>query len=152
MLSHLNGLSLLVAVLLVAFPAAAPLTAQSATTHADSTTLVALEHRWLAAEHDSATLEQILAPDFVHVVPTGDFLTKAQHIHYSVLYKPPAGGKYEFETLAVRVYGDVGIATGIVRATDAKGNVDRTAFTDVFARRSGRWQAVNAQENHIQKR
>jgi len=151
MLSQPTRVTFLAAAALLAAPVQARLIAQSRA-QADSTALVALERRWLAAEHDSATLEQILAPDFVHVVPTGDFLTKAQHIHYSVLYTPPPGGRYEFETLAVRVYGDIGIATGIVRATDAKGKVDRTAFTDVFARRGGQWQAVNAQENHIEKR
>ena len=149
MTSQLSRIVILVAGLLVV-PAARS-KAQSPT-HGDSTALVALEHRWLAAEHDSATLESILAPDFVHVVPTGDFLTKSQHIHYSVLYKPPAGGRYEFESLVVRVYGDVGIATGIVRATDAKGKVGRTAFTDVFAKRGGEWRAVNAQENPIEWR
>jgi len=151
MLSQPTRVTFLAAAALLAAPVQARLIAQSRA-QADSTALVALERRWLAAEHDSATLEQILAPDFVHVVPTGDFLTKAQHIHYAVKYKPPPGRHYAFEALTVRLYGDIGIATGIVRATDANGKVDRTAFTDVFARRDAQWQAVNAQENHIEKR
>ncbi|MGH7616340.1 MAG: nuclear transport factor 2 family protein [Gemmatimonadaceae bacterium] len=118
----------------------------------DRGALIAVERRWLAAEHDSATLEAILAPDFVHVVPTGDLLTKAQHIHYSALVRPPAGERRQFDTLTVRVYGDVGIVSGIVRATDPNGKVDRSIFTDVFDRRNGRWQAVNAQENHVDPR
>jgi hypothetical protein len=116
----------------------------------DRAAVIALERRWLAAEHDSATLEEILAPDFTHVVPTGDFLNKAQHIHYAVLRRPPAGHRERFDTLAVRMYGNVAIATGIVATTDAKGSTTRSIFTDVFARRDGRWQAVNAQENRVE--
>jgi predicted GNAT superfamily acetyltransferase len=52
----------------------------------------------------------------------------------------------------VRVYGDCGIVNGIVVASDEHGqDLDRTIFTDVFAYREGRWQAVNAQENHMEK-
>lgn len=118
----------------------------------DRQALVGLENEWLKNEHDAAALERILAPDFVHPVPTGDFLTKAQHIYYSVKYPPPAGLKNRFENLNVRVYGDVGIVNGIVVTGDEHGqDVDRTIFTDVFVYREGRWQAVNAQENRVEK-
>jgi Domain of unknown function (DUF4440) len=118
----------------------------------DRQALVELENGWLKSEHDDAALERILAPDFVHPVPTGDFLTKAQHIYYSTKYPPPAGLKHRFENLNVRVYGDVGIVNGIVVAGDEHGQeVDRTIFTDVFVYREGRWQAVNAQENRVEK-
>src|SRR6185312_4889035 len=97
--SQPTRVTFLAAAALLAAPVQARLIAQSRP-KADSTALVALEGRWLAAEHDS------------------------------------------FEALTVRLYGDIGIATGIVRATDANGKVDRTAFTDVFARRDAQWQAV----------
>jgi hypothetical protein len=115
----------------------------------DRAALIAVEHRWLAAEHDSATLDDLLAPDFVHAVPTGDFLTKAQHIHYAVAFQPPADERRRFDTLSVRVYGAVGIVTGIVRATRGAAAPARSIFTDVFVKRNGRWRAVNAQENKI---
>lgn len=38
-----------------------------------------IENEWLEA-CDAATLQRILADDFVHPVPTGNFLDKAQHI------------------------------------------------------------------------
>ena len=118
----------------------------------DRRALVELENEWLKNEHDDAALERILAPDFVHPVPTGDFLTKAQHIFYSTKYKPPANIKQRFESLSARIYGDVGIVNGIVVTSDERGqDVDRTIFTDVFAYREGRWQAVNAQENRVEK-
>lgn len=122
---------------------------QRRSAEADRQTLVALENEWLNAR-DAATLERILAADFVHPVFTGDFLTKAQHIDWVVNHPPPANVKHRFDALNVRLYGDTGIATGIVVASDETGKeIDRTVFTDVFVYRAGRWQAVNAQETRV---
>ena len=41
----------------------------------DSQTITQLESEWLVAR-DAATFDQILADDFAHPVPTGDFLTR----------------------------------------------------------------------------
>jgi len=118
----------------------------------DKEALIELEDTWLKGEHDPAVLERVLAPDFVHPVVTGDFLTKAQHIYYSIRRLPPANLKQRFDQLNVRVYGDVGIVNGIVVTSDENGKqLDRTIFTDVFARREGRWQAINAQENKVEQ-
>jgi hypothetical protein len=124
--------------------------AQQRTTDKDRQALIALEDSWLRGEHDAATLERILAADFVHCVSTGDLLTKTQHIYYSTKYLPPPGLKQRFDNLTVRLYGDVGVVNGIVVTSDEHGkDVDRTIFTDVFAYRDGRWQAINAQENRV---
>ena len=118
----------------------------------DRRALTDLENSWLKSEHDSAALERILAPDFIHPVVTGDFLTKEQHIYYSTKYLPPANLQNRFEALKVRIYGSVGIVNGIVVTSDENGKeVNRTVFTDVFAKRDGRWQAINAQENKVEK-
>jgi hypothetical protein len=114
--------------------------------------LIALENAWLKGEHDAAALDPILASDFIHPVVTGDFLTKAQHIYYSSRHRPPANLKNRFGNLSVRMYGDVGIVNGIVVTSDKDGkDVSRTIFTDVFVYRDGRWQAINAQENKVEK-
>ncbi|MGH9819990.1 MAG: nuclear transport factor 2 family protein [Pyrinomonadaceae bacterium] len=113
--------------------------------------LVTLENAWLNGEHNAAALDGVLAADFVHPVPTGDFLDKSQHIYYATSYLPPADQKRRFDGLNVRLYGDVGIVNGIVVSSDKNGKtVDRTVFTDVFVSREGRWRAVNAQENRVQ--
>ncbi len=115
----------------------------------DSLAIVRLEHEWLAAR-DSTTLTRILAPDFEHPVPSGDVLTRAQHIHWDVTHPRPHGERQRFATLAVRVYGSAAIANGIVLTTDATGRaIRRTLFTDVFVRQHGEWRAVNAQENNV---
>ncbi len=116
----------------------------------DQDELEAIERQWLAAEHDSAALGRILAEDFLHPVAVGVFLTKAQHIAWAVGHPAPGGRQQRFDQLRIRKYGDVGVVTGLVISTDGEGREDRTVFTDVFVRRNGRWQAVNAQENAVQ--
>jgi hypothetical protein len=115
----------------------------------DRQALTALETEWLGA-HDAATLDRILAPDFVHPVAAGVFLTKAEHIDWATKHLPPPGRTLRFERMDVRLYGDVAIVNGTVVASDAQGReVERSVFTDVFAYRERRWRAVNAQENRV---
>jgi len=105
-----------------------------------------IEERWLANEDNPDALQEILADDFIHVMPVG-FVTKIQQISY--LRAHP--GSYHttarrFEDLRIRVFGSIGIVNGITVQTGADGKARKTLFTDVFADRNGRWQAVNAQE------
>ena len=107
--------------------------------------LLELENRWLKSEDDPAALESILAPDFLHVVGAG-IITKDEQLEY--MRKNPAPHTNEqkhFDDMHVRVYGNVGIVSGEVVSTD-KGSRRRPLFTDVFAYRDGKWQAVSAQE------
>ncbi|HXT86346.1 MAG TPA: nuclear transport factor 2 family protein [Verrucomicrobiae bacterium] len=108
-----------------------------------------LEQKWLQNEDDPATLNSILADDFVHVLPSG-FISKQQHIAFVQAHPQQKLLKRHFEQLRVRVYGNVAIANGIVAELPAKAAKDGAAlkmlFTDVFVFRNGRWQAVNAQE------
>lgn len=117
----------------------------------DREVITRLENEWLHAK-DAATLERILAPDFVHVIPVDHFLTKQEHIDWFVKHPEAEGRQTRFDKFNVRFYGDTAIVNGSVIATDAAGKeVDRTMFTDVFVRRNGRWQAVNGQENDVRR-
>jgi hypothetical protein len=121
------------------------------TAERDRQTLLDLENEWLNA-NDAKTLDRILASDFVHPVPTGDFLTKAQHIDWFTKHPRPANLKARFERLDIRLYGDVGVANGIVVTSDENGEeIGRNVFTDVFSYRNGRWQSINGQENDVRK-
>jgi hypothetical protein len=107
--------------------------------------LLALENRWLQVEDDPVALEGILASDFLHVVP-GAIITKDQHLQF--LREHSASGQHSekhFEDLHVRIYGDAGIVNGAVIEKTDHGE-RKTLFTDVFAYRDGKWQAVSAQE------
>lgn len=107
--------------------------------------LLDLENHWLQVEEDPNALESILAPDFLHVVPAG-IITKEEEL--SFMRKHPASTSSlarHFEQLHVRIYGTVGIVNGVAIAK-GPGTNSKTLFTDVFAYRDGRWQAVSAQE------
>ena len=117
----------------------------------DRQALIDLENVWLTAD-DAQTLDRILAPDFVHPVPTGDFLTKAQHIEWFTKHPRPTNLEPRFERLDIRLYGDVGIANGMVVTSDENGKeIGRNVFTDVFSYRNGRWQAINGQETDVRR-
>jgi hypothetical protein len=120
------------------------------TVETDRAAIIALENDWLDHISDGATLNRVLAEDFVHPIPQGLFLTKQQHIDWAVKHPHPANRKAGFEKIDVRLYGDMAIANGTVsvqEGSDSKSH--RTIFTDVFVYRAERWQAVNAQENAI---
>src|SRR5215472_3623974 len=106
--------------------------------------LLDLENHWLQVEDDPAALESILAPDFLHVVPAG-IITKDEQLSFMRRHPRREQGAKHFENLHVRVYGNVGIVNGAVVAPGKEG-AQKTLFTDVFAYRDGKWQAVNAQE------
>ncbi len=131
---------------------ASSLSAQSGrNAESDKKELLALEDEWLHAR-DARTLDRILADDFVHPVAQGLFLTKTQHIDWFTQHLPPVSRKTRFDHLQVRLYGDTAIVNGMVIATDESGKeLDRSTFTDVFVFRDRRWQAVNAQENKLER-
>ena len=107
--------------------------------------LLDLENYWLQSEYDVSALESILAPDFLHVLP-GGIVTKQEQISFMRSHPAPAqNAKKHFEDMHVRIYGEIGIVNGMVVAIGASAT-RRTFFTDVFAYRNGKWQAVSAQE------
>ena len=105
-MNDLPVFSILLAIASCACATGFPLQAQSRTPERDRAALIALENEWLANEHNASVLERILASDFVHPLPTGDFVTKAQHIAFSSAHPPPANLKQHFDQMRVRVYGD----------------------------------------------
>jgi hypothetical protein len=110
--------------------------------------IVRVENRWLGAEVDPDVLMSILADDFVHVLPTG-FITKDEQIRYLRVHPARKRESKHFETLRVRVYGAAAVPNGIVVASSEDGKIQKTIFTDVFAYRNGKWQAVNGQETPL---
>jgi len=113
--------------------------------------LLDLENHWLQVEDDPAALESILAADFLHVVPDG-LISKDEQLSFMRRQPGREQGPKHFENLHVRIYGNVGIVNGAVVVTGRGGaeknseGAQKTLFTDVFAYRDGKWQAVNAQE------
>ncbi|HEX6613240.1 MAG TPA: nuclear transport factor 2 family protein [Rhodanobacteraceae bacterium] len=113
---------------------------------ADSLRVAALERQWLAAalHGDRDALEKILADGFVDINADGQVRDRHEAIAHA---SAPVGTTQAITQLKVRVYGDAAIATGIntVHSTTQGWTVE-VAFTDVFVRAGGGWQAVSAQE------
>ena len=132
------------AMLLFARPTWCQASRDARSTEKSKQELLDLENHWLQVENDPNALESILAPDFLHVVPIGS-ITKEEQLNFMRKHPAPEQrSERHFEDIHVRVYGSVGIVNGMVVEIGTARR--KTLFTDVFAYRDGKWQAVSAQE------
>jgi peptidylprolyl isomerase len=135
-----------------------------------------LERRWLDAyaKHDAQALERIEADDFTITYPDGKVLTKADEIEnlkkapgttsgYASWFQPSASLKSlpaeasrttHTEDTKVRLYGDVAILTGrfVVTLGPDGPTTSESRYTDVYAKRQGRWQVVASQLTGIPRK
>ncbi len=115
--------------------------------------LTQMERDWIEASKnkDKTKLEGILADDWVAISWDGKSYTKAESIAASLATDTQLDS-YTLDPLKVRVFGDVGIVTG--------GNIEKSRFkgketsghyawTDVFTKRNGRWQAVSSHSSRF---
>lgn len=120
---------------------------------ADEKALVQLETEWSAAilAADLATLERILADDFVQVGAFGSF-DKKQAI------ADLRSGKYKVTSMSpprdmkVRFFGDVAVVTGAGEEKSTFQGKDTSGtwvWTDVWVKRKGKWQAVASQATPV---
>jgi len=113
--------------------------------------IVRLEHVWLtaAARHDRATLDRILASDFIDTNIHGETRDKAATMAHQ---GAPSGTTQVLRHLKVRRHGRMAVATGVnVVHSSTQGWTARVAFTDVFLRQRGYWRAISAQETLIRE-
>ena len=103
------------------------------------------EQQWAEAsmKRDTATVERILADDFVGLDPSGVFFRKAEELA-SVSKNE---GDYVFakgNDVEVRFYGDTAVARGSESWKKRNGEQGRYVWTDTWIRRNGKWQVVAA--------
>ena len=113
--------------------------------------LLKLEREWLDAytNRDVAAMERIEADDFIITFPNGSMSNKAQQVE---MLKRAAGAgsppQFRTEDTRVRFIGDdVAILSGVVVGqyqVNGKEVVERSRYTDVWAKRGGRWQVVSS--------
>jgi ketosteroid isomerase-like protein len=110
--------------------------------------LMQMERDWTEAalKKDAATLDKILADDWIGQNPAG-VATKAE----ALADLKSGDNKLESETLGdmkVRVFGDTAVVNGSddekssYKGKDTSGHY---TWTDVFVKRHGRWQAAASQ-------
>ena len=119
-----------------------------------------LEREWSAAflRHDTATIDRILAEDYVGTDGRGLMTNKAQELEEA---KEPAPGApvppfvvldESLAELKVRSYGNVGVVTGRVIEKIRSNNKEATIQyrrTTVWVKRHGRWQCVSFHGSRI---
>jgi ketosteroid isomerase-like protein len=118
--------------------------------------LLKLEREWLDAytNRDVAAMERIEADDFVITFPNGSMSNKTQQVE--MLKRPAQAGpppQFRTEDTKVRFLGpDVAILSGVVIGkynVNGKEVVERSRYTDVWAKRGGRWQVVSSHLSNL---
>jgi ketosteroid isomerase-like protein len=116
------------------------------------------ENKWEAAiaSHDTATIEAMLAPDFMGISSKGKFINKSGLLSETKRDKDTYKSAKN-EKLNVRSYDkDVAVVTGSSRekGTDKDGKAfDRKyLFTDTWLERNGQWQCVASQVMLVPKK
>ncbi len=96
---------------------------------------------------DAATLEPLLANDFVYRTHFGAEANKAEFLA-SIASFPMEILSIQGDELKVNVYGETAVITGVQRAEarvpEGGREESAVAFTDVFVNRDGRWLMVLA--------
>ena len=110
----------------------------------DLDTLIALNHDYVRSvqESDVARFEQILADDFLATLSDGNLLDRVAFLAYTA--KPVAISQLTAHDVNVRLMGDFAIIHARTTFTTADGKAGGGRYTDVWARRNGRWVAVAA--------
>ena len=110
----------------------------------DHATLLALNRDYIDAVQngDVRRFEEILAEDFLCSNPDGSVVDRAGFLAQTA--RPVAIRGLATHDVAVRVMGDVALIHARTSYTKADGTPGAGRYTDVWARRDGRWLAVAA--------
>ena len=109
--------------------------------------LLALENTWADAlsRKDADAVACLLSDEFEDADVDGSLKTRAETLAHIPQRKP---GTNHLSELRAHVEGNFGFTRGLAELVDASGKVvARVRFTDVFAYRDGRWQALAGHES-----
>lgn len=91
---------------------------------------------------DVRRFDEILADDFLCSNPDGSLIDRAAFLKQTAA--PVAISNLEARDVVVRIMGDVAIIHARTTYTRPDGTEGSGRYTDVWARRGGRWLAVSA--------
>jgi uncharacterized protein (TIGR02246 family) len=101
---------------------------------------------WINAipKRDTGRINEVLAEDFVAILPDGRKVSKAEHIQEvtSGSYNPAS---FTLDQTNARIFGDTAIVTYYQMEEsklDGRDTSGMSAWTDILAKRDGRWQVV----------
>ena len=110
----------------------------------DLTTLLKLNEEYIrSVEHsDVRRFEQILADDFLCSRPDGSLLDREQFLKRTA--QPSGLSDLQAHDVRVRILGDVAIIHARATYTVKDGRAGSGRYTDIWARRNGKWLAIAA--------
>ena len=110
----------------------------------DLDTLTALNRDYTASvqKGDVKRFEEILADDFMCSNPDGSLLDKAEFLKLTA--QPVTISGLVAEDVRIRLLGDFAIIHARTSYSAVDGAINGGRYTDVWARRNGKWLAVSA--------
>ena len=116
----------------------------AADTRTDLETLLALNRDYIASVQisDVRRFDEILADDFLCTNPDGSLVNRAGFLKQTA--RPVAISNLQVHDVDVRLMGDFAIIHARTAYTRPDGQPGAGRYTDVWARRDGRWLAVSA--------
>ena len=91
---------------------------------------------------DVRRFEEILADDFLNTNPDGSFVDRSGFL--AQIAKPVAISGLKAEDVQIRLLGEVAIIHARTSYLKPDGQAGKGRYTDIWARRSGRWLCVAA--------
>ena len=116
----------------------------SVTNASDMEALSALNDDYIrSVQHgDVRRFDEILADDFMCSNPDGSLIDRAQFLQQTA--RPVTIRGLTAEDVKIRILGDFAIIHARTSYTTGEGEQRSGRYTDVWARRDGRWLAVSA--------
>ena len=111
-----------------------------------------LETHWQEAltRRDVAMLDRLMAEDYVLTTVSGEVVNKARVL--AEVKSSNATAEVHNTDVAVRVYGDAAVVTGLVLISGRFNNQDvrtQSRYMKVYVKRKGQWRVVAAQATLI---
>ena len=115
----------------------------------DHDTLTALNTDYINSVQngDVKRFDEILAPEFYCTNPDGSFVDRAGFLAQTA--KPVTIKGLRAEDVMIRMFGDVALIHARTAFTSADGHALKGHYTDVYARRGGRWLAISAHVTRV---
>jgi ketosteroid isomerase-like protein len=115
----------------------------------DHDTLTALNADYINSVQngDVKRFDEILAPEFYCTNPDGSFVDRAGFLAQTA--RPVTIKGLRAENVMIRMFGDVAIIHARTAFSSAEGLAMKGRYTDVYAKRGGRWLAVSAHVTRV---
>jgi len=122
-----------------------PVKTDAVTNHADIDILRQLNADYIRSVQmsDARRFDEILADDFLNSNPDGSLVDRAQFL--AQIARPATISNLEANDVRVRVMGDFAIIHARTTYMHEGGRAGAGRYTDIWARREGRWLCVAAQ-------